>query len=516
MSNFKEILLNEIPAFNELGHKFLNGEVNRADFKGVSGGMGVYAHRSGTEFMVRLRVASGVLNREKLQLVYDLAKKYNLGGIHLTTRQAIQLHGLSIDEICEVIKEGIEKDMYTRGSGGNFPRNVAISPLSGVDPDEAFDVTPYALAVNEHFMKKIREYKLPRKLKVAFSSSTADFSHTTVTDQGFLAVKDNGKEYFKVYIGGGLGRNPKLAVQIEELVEPKDVLYHIEAITRLFMAEGDYTNKAKARIRYILDRMGKEEFINCYKKHLKEVIESESLELQVEQKTYNKEGIKTASKNTRLFAQKQDGLYSVYLHPVGGQLKLETLEMLLNEFKNIEDVEVRLAMTEGMYIRNLNGKEAEKILELTAGVGGETKLEQSVACIGVPTCQVGVLDGQSTLRETIKFFREKNFTSDVLPSIYISGCPNSCGVHEIGKIGFSGKMKKVNDASAQVFELHVGGDLGIEKTKLGTHYADILQAQVPEFLYELAQLVEKSSIEFDTWMNENQGAFKELVDRYAV
>ena len=168
MQDLKQVLYSEIEDFREVGHQFLNGEINMMKFKHVSGGFGVYAHRDKKELMIRLRIPSGVLKLENMKLVRDLAKKYGLERIHLTTRQAIQLHGLSIDEVCDLMKEALDHDLYTRGAGGNFPRNVAISPLSGVDPNEAFDVTPYALATGDYFLKDIYKYKLPRKLKVSF------------------------------------------------------------------------------------------------------------------------------------------------------------------------------------------------------------------------------------------------------------------------------------------------------------------------------------------------------------
>ena len=188
MQELKKVLYSEIEGFREVGHQFLNGEINMMKFKHVSGGLGVYAHRDKKELMIRLRIPSGVLTLENMKLVGDLAKKYGLERIHLTTRQAIQLHGLSIDEVCDLMKEALDHDLYTRGAGGNFPRNVAISPLSGVDPNEAFDVTPYALATGDYFLKDIYKYKLPRKLKVSFSCSNADEAHCTVQDLGFLAV----------------------------------------------------------------------------------------------------------------------------------------------------------------------------------------------------------------------------------------------------------------------------------------------------------------------------------------
>ena len=516
MENLKSILLGEIPEFRELGHKFIKKEVTSMDFKKVSGGMGVYAHRGGAEFMVRLRISSGVITKEDLNTVYNFALKYNLNSVHLTTRQSIQLHSLSIDEICEIIEEGLKKDIYTRGAGGNFPRNVAMSPLSGVDPEEAFDVTPYAMEVNQHFLKKIHLYKFPRKLKVGFSSSEADEAHCSATDLGFLAVKKDGKEFFRLFLGGGIGRNSALSIDFDELVDPKDILYHVEAITNLFINEGDYENKAKARIRFIVQRMGNDEFIKCYKKHLQEAKDKNNLDFIPVKRDINKMGIKTVVKNPRLFSQKQKGLYSVYFHPIGGNLNLDTMKLILDELDKTINGEIRLTMNEGLYIRNLDGREAKSWLKLTKKLGGETRLEQSVSCIGVPTCQIGVLNSQGTLEEIIKLFRDNNFTKDVLPRVRISGCPNSCSVHEIGEIGLTGKMKKVEGQSRNVFELHMDGSHEVGKARLGINYGDLLQEKVPEFLYELAQLIDSSNETFYKWLETSEEEFKELVEKYIV
>lgn len=516
MNTLNEILLNEIPSLKEFGTKFLNKEITKGDFKGFSGGFGVYAHRDGQHFMIRLRVSSGVLSVDKLTTIYELAKKYNLEKIHLTTRQAIQFHGLSIEDICNVMKDALEHNIYTRGGGGNFPRNVALSPLSGVDKEEAFDVAPYSIAVDNHFINKIYTYKLPRKLKVSFSNSLKDSAHCTVQDLGFVAIKKDNKNYFKVFLGGGLGRNPALAVEFDELIEPKEVLYHVEAMTNLFINEGDYKNKGKARIRYIVERLGKEGFLNEYKKYLKLEKEKGNLDLNVTNFDYEKEGIETNLKHNRLFSQKQKGLYSVYFHPIGGQLYLKDLKILLDELKNIPKVMIRSTMTEGIYILNLNGKEAEHILKITENLGGETKLEQSISCIGVPVCQMGVLDSQEVLTSIITYFRNKNFKEDILPKIHISGCPNSCGTHEIGSIGLVGKKKKVNEQLIDVVELHLGGKVTVGESKLGNNYGDIPKNKIPELLYELALECSNNNIDFSTFMNNNENKLKEIVEKYTV
>ncbi len=516
MEKLKEVLYGEIEEFRETGHKFVNGEINLIQFKHSSGGFGVYSHRGGKEFMIRLRIPSGITNIDEMYKVYDFAKKYGLDKIHLTTRQAIQLHGLNIDEICDLMKEALDNDIYTRGAGGNYPRNVAMSPLSGVDEKEAFDVTPYAIASGNYFLERITTYKLPRKLKVSFSSEAEDEAHCTVQDLGFVAVNKDGKEYFEVYLGGGLGQNPKKAVKYKELIDPKDVLFYIEAMVRMFIAEGDYENRNRARVRYILDRMGEEEFLKCYKKHVEAVKESEDLRINVSNKVYDKKGIEVEIDNPRLFKQKQKGLYSVYLHPIGGQWAIDDLKSVLELISKFEDIEIRLAMSEGIYFRNLNGNEAKELLELTEDMGAETKFEQSVSCIGVPICQIGLCNSQGTLHSVLDYFKDNNYRLDILPKIHFSGCQNSCGVHQIASIGFTGKKKKVGDKVDECFTLYVGGTYGVGDTKLGVALGDIPAIKIPEFLSKLSNQVENSKLSFDDYLIKKEKEFKELIDKYQV
>ena len=515
MSELKEELLKEIEEFRRLGYKFLNGEVSVMDFKKASGGMGVYAERSRNTFMVRLRIPSGITDIDELKWICYIAEKYGLKKIHFTTREAIQFHSLSIDDVCNIMEEALNHNIYTRGAGGNYPRNVAMSPLAGVDKLEAFDVTPYALAVNNYFLQRITTYKLPRKLKVSFSSSNMDMGHCNITDLGFLAIFENEKKHFKVYLGGGLGQNPRLGVELGELIDPNEVLYYVEAMVQMFIAEGDYNNRAKARVRYILDRLGKEDFLDCYKKHLSLVKNKYDLTLKnLSFYDNNKDGFKKNINNNRLMEQKQKGLYSVYFHPIGGQISICTLKKILNLIEDMKDISIRLTMTEGMYIRNLNGEEAEKVLKETESLGGETHLEQSISCIGVPICQVGLLESQKMLNEIIDYFRKKNYTKDILPRIHISGCGNSCGIHEASLIGLTGKKKKVDGELQDTFELHINGSFEEGSARLGKIYGQILAKEIPEFLYELAVLIEEEKVNFHDFVKNNENKIQELVDKY--
>ena len=251
-----------------------------------------------------------------------------------------------------------------------------------------------------------------------------------------------------------------------------------------------------------------------YKKYLNEVIEKEDLTLNLEPNICTKEGIETEIKNKRLIEQKQKGLYSVYFHPIGGQFQLKDLKEILDVVEEVKNIELRLTMTEGIYFRNLNGKEAEKLLKLTEGRGGETHLEQSVSCIGVPICQMGLLNSQKVLRDIIDYFREKRMTKDIIPRIHISGCMNSCGIHQACQLGLTGRKKRVDGELSDVYELHVNGSFEDGNARLGKIYGEIPEAEIPKFLYELALLIEPKNINFNDYLEKYEEEFDKLVGKF--
>ena len=363
-------------------------------------------------------------------------------------------------------------------------------------------------------MKRITTYKLPRKLKVSFSNTEKDTAHCTIQDLGFLAVNENGKNLFRVYLGGGLGRNPRLALVYPELIEPNEVLYYVEAMVNLFKAEGNYENKAKARVRYMVEKLGEENFISEYKKYVDEAKARGELALNIKEIPYNKKGIVVDFDDERVYAQKQPGLYSVYIHPFGGQIKISELKAIRDVLAEFDSPELRLSMTEGVYIRNLNGNEAKRLLELANSIGGKTSFEYSVSCIGVPTCQMGIGNSQETLNEILSYVKERAEKLELLPRIYISGCGNSCGVHEIAEIGFTGKKKRVNDVVEDVYEMHVNGSFKAENPKLGELYGDILKRNIPNFIYEVYKKLEASDKKFKMYLNDSEEEFKALFEEF--
>lgn len=514
MDKLKNTLKNEIEDFRKSGHLFLEKSITAVQFKGKSGGMGVYAQRGGEKFMIRLRIPSGVLSYRHLRLIQSYTKKYDMKRIHFTTRQAIQLHDLSIDDVCDIMYDAIDHDLFTRGGGGNFPRNVALSPLSGVEPSEAFDVTPYALMAGNYMMERMTTYHLPRKLKIAFSNGDNDTACSTINDLGFMATIKDGRPYFQVYLAGGLGQNPDIALPYDKLIDPREMLYHVEAITRLFMAEGDYENKAQARTRYIKKRMGSKEFLCCYEKYLEQVKQTEKFDGldPIITLDYSKK----ATCGLGLIPQKQENLFSVLVHPLNGQLLTSTLDDLVDYLSEIEEPSLRLTMNESMYIRNLTEDQGRQLLKLIEDLKPQTDIQQSFSCIGVPTCQIGIEQSQLLLTNILDYLNREKIPMDCLPSIHISGCGNSCSRHQVSRIGFVGKKKRMNDVLEDAYDLYLGGTTSRELTKLGDFHGTLKASQIPLFIGELALCLEEKSVDFMEYFSTYAEDFKLLLDKYNI
>lgn len=517
MQNQYEFLKNEIKSFRKEGHRFIKKEISVGDFKKVSGGMGVYAQRGGESFMIRLRTNSGLLPLNQLKLIETFLTDFNIEKLHLTTRQAIQLHDLPIDAVCDIMEKALDNGLYTRGGGGNFPRNVSLSPMSGVEKNEAFDVTDFANEISKYLMERITTYHLPRKLKISMSSSSTDGGNSTINDLGFIAKVDNGQAYFDMYLAGGLGNNPEISIPYGKRVKPEEILYYVEAMVNLFMAEGDYNNKAKARSRYIPKRMGREEFLLAFDRHLEDVKKSKNLTIDTKvtlsatQKRYSH----SLPESDFLLHQRQDGLYTLMVHPVNGQLYHKDFKNLVEFLEKNPNVEARLSMNENIYVRNLTEEQVVELQNIVKEYNGQTKIRHSVSCIGVPTCQLGIEQSQTLLKNILTYLSENSIKEDKLPSINISGCHNSCGRHQASDLGFVGAKKKVGDNLEDVFDVYVGGLVKEGETTLGEKVGTIIMRDIPTFIGELANRLEKENLGYREFI-KNREDFLEIASKFFV
>lgn len=521
MPTLKEMELAEAQnGFEELRNyasDYHAGKITLPQYKSLSGRRGTFGQRDHKKSMARIRVTGGRWDKDTLKLFIELAHKYPSDHLHLATCQSFQIHDLDEDQVCGILKDCLDAGLINYGTGGNFPRNVMCSPLAGTDPLEAFDVMPYVQAAGHYLTEVCDNPEMPKKLKTAFSGSKTNLTHASYRDLGFDANPDGS---FTVFCAGGLGPNPRAGVRVIDHLDPEDVLYAIQTMINVFQKYGNNQDASKRRTRYMVEALGGEDaFRKIWLEEFEKLRQEKDLRLKDIQKIeFDKVGDgSTPQASWRILPQKQDGLYTVEWHPIGGKPHLSTLEKISEAIEPMDQVELRSSPFQTLYIINLTGKEADQILELTEEDCAKSRFETSVCCVGSETCQIGLRDSQQLLNECIEALRkEKDLPFDALPQAHFSGCRNSCGAHQTAKIGFSGFIGKKDGKIVPAFQLCLYGSNDPDHTLMGKNVALLAQEDIPAFICELARTVADSGLNFDQWSEQNPKGVETLADRWAL
>lgn len=521
----KEIL-KSVEEFKNNLQLFNEGKIE--DFKSFTSIMGIYKERLTETYMVRPRIPGGCTTLEQLKEINKIAKKYEGTQIRFTTRQDIQFHSVKLENLGEILDDLIKAGLTTKAAGGDGVRNVACSPLSGVSVDEVFDVTPYMKAVANYMLEDPKNLKLPRKYKIAFSNSSEDTVNATITDIGFIAKIVNGKRGFEVYGAGGLGGGPRVGIKLEDFIDHKDPLYYIQAMKQIFEREGDRENRHKARLRFVLQRLGEEAFREMFKAELDKVRTEKNLTLNI---NYNQEQedigkIKEVNSKqwdkkyeNRVINQKQEGCYTVYIHPVSGNMTTDKMDIILNFLANLDyEVSIRLTMTQGFYVRDLKESDVEKLVDLTNEFSSIFNVDNSVVCAGPKICKFGINNSQGLLNKIIETFKNESFeVKNALPQLLISGCPNSCAQPQKGIIGLIGKRKRTEDGMIPAYSILFNGKAGPGVARFGETYGEVAAKKIPNFFLELAQLKVNSECEdFVQFIENKETEIREIVNKYST
>lgn len=483
----------ELENFKIATEQFYEKEISVAAYKAISGGFGSYAQRGGERSMLRLRLTGGEITKEHLRFIADSIEKYQIDLIHATTCQTIQLHNLTKETVYELVEEAYQHGIYTVGGGGDYPRNVMCSPLSGVEIGECFDVLPYARKASEYLLQILFQVKLPRKLKVCFSNGVENETHATFRDLGFVA-KENHK--FDVYAAGGLGPKPKMGVLAACDVSPSNILYVIKTMVDVFTKYGNYENRAMSRSRFLQDTLGIDGFRKVFGETLEKNIAEGGLTLQEEPEWEEHTMHDTSDPSARLICQKQPGLFAVSYHPVGGMIEPSFIKILYDHIKDMKEAKIRLSPDQGMYMINLQKEEAERMLKLTREDQG-TEFEKSTACIGADVCQVGIGKSQQLLKACVDRVRQEHFSNGTLPAIHISGCPSSCAAHQTAAIGLRGGKRMSDSGLMDAFALYMNGSEEREQERFGEERGSLFVQDIPQFFVELGREIEAAGLSYE-------------------
>jgi len=511
-------IASEIGNFQETVRKFRAGEVAQDTFQRFRLQHGVYGQRQEGVQMIRIKIPLGMLNSEQIEAVADLAETYAGKNAHVTTRQDIQIHYVKIENCPPLLKRLAEVRLTTREACGNTVRNVTASPSAGVDPQEAFDVTPYAHAFAYHLLRNPVCQTLPRKFKVAFDGGGLFTAIPLIHEIGLIArvrgVGASQKRGFEVFVGGGLGSYPKVAQKIIDFLPVEDLLRFGEAVLRVFDRYGERKVRMKARMKFLIEKIGFEKFAELVLQEIAEVkLDSSANDYLNDLDRWNEspplvcdadipDAEETAEflawKKTNVRSQRQSGYSMVELRLVTGDMKPDPMRQLADILRRYAGGKVRTMVHQNLLIRWVRDRDLPALYHELQAIGMASPDAQTIydvtACPGTDSCRLGISSSMGLARAIeARLYQEDGRISSTARAlrIKISGCPNSCGQHHIANIGFYGGAIPQNGHTLPAFQLMLGGSYGRE-TVIAAPIGQIPSKNVPEAVVRLVRhFVEK-------------------------
>ncbi|HXB39510.1 MAG TPA: HEPN domain-containing protein [Bacteroidia bacterium] len=489
--------------------EFKEGKIHEEKFRSLRLARGVYGQRQQGVQMIRIKLPFGKVTARQLVRIADISDEYSTGNLHLTTRQDVQIHYVSLDKTPELWAKLEQDDITLREACGNTVRNVTASAEAGIDPNEPFDVSPYAYAVFSYFLRKPFGQELGRKIKIAFSNSDADTAFTFIHDLGFIPKLkiENGIEQrgFKVLLAGGLGAQPFLAQTAFEFLHEDKIIPFIEAAVRIFDRHGERTNRHKARLKYLVGKIGLAEFLKLTEREEKALLNKTYIinRNAVKQTELPEETVYTtfkpadekvygAWKATNTFVQKQNGFYGVYIKVLLGNINTIKARELARIVKTYAADDLRITINQGFLLRFVREEALlplyNELKKINLVDPGFDSIADITACPGTDTCNLAISNSTHISVELEKViceeFSELIYNHDI--KIKISGCMNSCGQHGLAQIGFHGSSFKAGTNVVPALQLLLGGGaLGNGEGRIGDKIIKIASKRGPDLLRTL-------------------------------
>jgi sulfite reductase (ferredoxin) len=459
---------------------FRDGKIDSEKFRSLRLARGIYGQRQEGVQMVRIKLPYGRATSAQLRRICKVSEEYSIGRLHITTRQDIQIHFVSLDRTPELWAELERDDVTLREACGNTVRNVTASETAGIDPKEPFDVTPYADATFRYFLRNPVCQEMGRKFKMSFSSSEEDNALSYLHDLGFIAKVRivDGKEIrgFKVLLGGGLGSQPRHADPISDFVATDQIVPFIEAVLRIFDRHGERARRNKARMKFLVKDLGIEAFLDLVEKERKALpftsfpIEHEAYEAaktlpNPERPTLESEpGLDFELwKLTNVLPQKQEGYVAIGVRVPLGDFYLDQARPLADLVENYAAGEVRFTLRQNILIRDVREDLVPFFYQELKKIGlaqrGYNSLGDITACPGTDTCNLGIASSTGIAVELEKVITEEypQYLQNQDLVIKISGCMNACGQHNMAHIGFQGMSMKAGKAVIPALQVLLGG-----------------------------------------------------------
>ena len=457
--------------------------------------------------MERIKIPFGRVSPEQLEVLADLSEEYSDSILHVTTRQDFQLHYVHIDDTPLIMRRLAAVGITTREACGNTVRNVTGCPLAGVCHSEAFDVSPYASALARFLLGHKDAQDFGRKFKVAFSGCAAEACGLAIMhDIGLVAKMRGEKRGFEFYVGGGLGAVPHPAVLFDEFIPEEEILPLSQAISRVFARLGEKKNRARARLKFLVAKLGIDEFRRIVREERKGLPEDPRWTSFLDERNEFEETPRgdasplngapkpegfDAWQESNTYAQRQEGYYVATVSLPLGDFTAAQARSVADLAREFSTEPLRVTVEQNIILRWVRGADLPALYGKLKAVGlgepGAGSIVDITACPGTDTCKLGIASSRGLARELRTRLAARSGVDPAVRDlkVKVSGCFNSCGQHHVADIGFYGVTRKHHGYSVPFFQLVLGGQWQENAGSFGLATLAIPSKYVPEALNRL-------------------------------
>ena len=492
-----ENLNDDIEYYENAVKDYLDGKMETVKMKGIRVPLGIYEQRRENTYMVRVRVAGGIITPAQLKEVSRLALKYGSGILHVTTRQDLQMHDISIQDTVHVIKGLVKCGLGSKGGGGNTVRNIVMSHDTGCTGNEPFELTPVVTKLTSDMINEKDSFRLPRKFKISFSNNDDDTGYAMISDLGLFAKNKDGEKGFRVFIAGGLGRKSRVGELLYDFIPLNDLYRTVNAVKAVFYKYGNRKNKHRARLRFLFDDLGKKKFLSLVEEE-KERFQKRDYESFVYNRNISSENhngkIPLNIDRTwfeRFVTIQPNGFYNIMISLKNGDIRAETAEELSSVAGVFGENTIRLTNTQNIFLVNVPFEDVKKVHNFLEDkeLYGDTPYVMSkiVACKGADTCKLGICKTRGAVKKIYELIESEkdSFTDTGNLNVHISGCPNACGKHLVGDIGFYGRARQKYGYFFPSYTVVTGGCSRQDSAVFGHEMGEISAKNMPYFLTEV-------------------------------
>ena len=455
---------------------FRDGKIDDERFRSLRLARGVYGQRQEGVQMIRIKLPFGKVTSEQLLRITKVSDEYSTGRLHITTRQDIQIHYVSLDKTPQLWAELEKDDVTLREACGNTVRNITASETAGIDLEEPFDVSPYAHAMFQFFLRNPVCQEMGRKFKISFSSSDKDTALSYLHDLGFIPRIVNGERGFKVMLGGGLGSQPHHAELLSEFIPVNQIIPTTEGVLRIFDRYGERAKRLKARMKFLIKDIGRDEFLKLVDEEKKalshQTVEIDTTAFDAEIPAPLQEAPKVVIEDTAAFeawkksnviAQKQAGYVAIGIKVLLGDFYTDKARLLADLIKNYAANELRFSLRQDILIRHVKEENLpffyQELAKLDFVALGYNTISDITACPGTDTCNLGIASSTGIAVELERVLETEypQYSNNQEITIKISGCMNACGQHNMAEIGFQGMSINSGKLVAPALQVLLGG-----------------------------------------------------------